>query len=160
MQKGTIYQLLQRSQKGEEVCYIGSTTYDPPRKRYNHHIDKTYGSYKRYPELFANGDPEWVILYQGVFEDKIQLRKKEEEYLHMYKCSPDLRGVNRYGAYMSDDKLKEYQKKAKKKYENTWKGKQQRKWGAYRTNMRRKLLREIHEKCPVIDGDACHSTLL
>ena len=143
---GYIYSL---NNNTTNTCYIGSTTYKNPNSRYSHHISQRWScTRKNYPELFENGNPTFTILHKGDYMDRKDLREKENDYIKTY--NPKLTIVNKYNAYSSPETLKEQKKRAKKKYEQTWKGKQGKIWGQYRTRMRKKLLLELHNKVPLV----------
>jgi predicted GIY-YIG superfamily endonuclease len=146
---GTVYSLTNCQ---NNTCYIGSTTYKNPKNRYSHHISLLHSlTRKNYPELFDNGNPDWCILHQGTYNNRKELREKENDYINSYRYNQSLNVVNRYKAYQTPEELKEMRKKAKQKYYKSWKGKERKKWNNYRGRMRKKLLSEIHDKLTVIN---------
>jgi hypothetical protein len=146
---GYIYKLLNPL---NNFCYIGSTTYSYPKKRYNHHISKWGTTRQTYPELFEGVEnPEWIILHKYKYKIREDLRKLENEYINIYKTHSSVNIVNKYNAYMSEEDHKELIKKAKRKYGKTEKGLLAKKWSKYRCKMRKLLLREIHDNISVIN---------
>ncbi len=145
---GYIYKLLNPH---NNFCYIGSTTYKYPKKRYNHHIMCNGTTRQSYPELFEGVEnPEWIILHKYKYKIREDLRKLENEYIKIYKTHSSVNILNKNSAYMSEEDHKELVKKAKRKYDKTDKGRLAAKWSRYRCKMRKLLLTEIDNNVAVI----------
>jgi hypothetical protein len=140
MIEGTIYQLTNIK---SNCYYIGSS--QAPYKRYYEHCTNPQTK-NIHPDLFEGGVPSFKVLHQGEYETKQDLRIDEQKYI---KNSSFIL-VNHLRAYCSPEELREQQKKAKNKYNKTWKGKESKKWTNYRGRMRKKLLTELNQKVPLV----------
>jgi hypothetical protein len=144
--QGYIYCLLNSN---NNFCYIGSTTYKYPKKRYSHHINPKCPNRNRYPELFADGNPQWLILHKGLYKSSRDLRKMEDDYINCYKTHPSLVCVNQIRAYLSEEDCKEMQKAGTRRYLKTPRGKLNKKYQNWRRKMRQQILLELKDKVPL-----------
>ena len=151
--KGFIYKLFNPT---NNQCYIGSTTYAYPKKRYYNHICANSPTRTSYPLLFDGGNPTWTILQEFRYNpikgstDREELHILEEEYINSYKNISVLNVINKNHARWDPECHKENVKKAKAKYNKTDKAKYMRKWSAWRKRVRGQLLRELQLNCPVV----------
>jgi hypothetical protein len=145
---GSVYKLLNPLSK---TCYIGSTTYKYPKRRYGCHCDKYSPSRQRYPELFEGGDPVWIVLHQITYTDIKELRQLENEYINIYKSHPSLKTLNIYSACATDESNRQSVAKAKAKYYKTDKGKVNAYWGGWRNRSRKKISLELHKKVALVN---------
>lgn len=142
--KGYIYKI---TNKENTCCYIGSTRQKYPKKRYHRHKKDCFEGCERYFDLFdcENFTPSWEILSEGEFENVYELRKMENYYINLHRGMTGVKCTNKNMAYVPPELKLEAQKVAKRKYMNSAKGKEMKKWANYRMNKRKKLLKDLKD---------------
>jgi hypothetical protein len=101
-QNGKIYKIICND---TGLCYIGSTTLTLCNRmtthRYSHKIGKNCSS----NVILKNENYSYCLIEKYPCENKEQLKKKEQFYIDSIDC------VNKHNSYLTEDKLKELNKK-------------------------------------------------
>jgi len=144
MKKGHIYTITNNINKS---IYVGSTIQVNPKKRYyrHKHISKNCS---RYGCLFDD-DTTFKIVCSVDITDNEDLRKLEQVFIDMYSKSYTL--VNSNWSFVPDHLKKQRRTGYCKKYNNTDKGKINRKWQNYRYQCRNKINAEIKKSIKVLE---------
>ena len=127
--KGTIYGIFNDE---NNTCYIGATT-------------QKHKEEKRYGDLFAykENEPYFKVLDENEYDNTIDLRKLENQFIKCYKLHPTLKCCNIKVAYLPEEEKQGAHLKAKQKYELTKNGKYYKKWANYRYSRKKIILKEL-----------------
>ena len=147
---GTIYQLTNHYKK---CVYIGSTSLKNPKHRYYGHTSIGGTTERNHPDLFDRPDgrcnPDFTILYSGEFKNGDDIRTMEDNFIQSFKKMEHIKVCNINHA-SGKPYIREQLRVAKIKYKQSEKGKLAAKWCNYRYWKRKKILREIKDKVPLI----------
>jgi hypothetical protein len=146
--KGYIYGIFNDE---NDVCYIGATTQKYPNTRFNQHKKQAHKI--RYGDLFAyiEDPPYFKVLDEREYNNLIDLRKQENNFINCYKKHPKLKCCNMKCAYLAPEDYQEAHKKSKKKYELSNNGKYYKKWANYRYSRKKILLNELQQYIDSLD---------